>query len=103
MIEESRLPFDEYTGESQLPSGEYIGQSCLPGGEYTGDSITNTNNFLKIQNKWNPFKACLTGQGEVVWWKNQCKKISWHWPYKIELVPSRIFQVSNRRAISPYL
>jgi hypothetical protein len=27
------------------------------------------------------FLVCLTGPGEVVWWKNQSQKISWHCPF----------------------
>ncbi len=35
--------------------------------------------FEKI---WSPVLPCLTGLGEVVWWKKPESKISWHCPFK---------------------
>ncbi len=111
-----RLTGDEYTSDSWLPCGEYNRESqpCdeytmqpgvdflvymyleqaseqanlgrLSGGGYTGESITNTNNFSNIRQNLNSFLSFLTGQGEIVWLKNQSNKISWYCPYKIKKV-----------------
>jgi hypothetical protein len=47
---------------------ESAGKSWLHGGEYTGKSIANTNNCSNIRKVLNPFCACITGLGDVVWW-----------------------------------
>ncbi len=47
-------------------SDEYTGKSLLPSGESTGESITNTNNFLKIRKNSKSFLGMYNGKGEVV-------------------------------------